>query len=236
MSRLSNPIMLGIASILVVFGTAVRSEAGLTEVTSRAALNGTDLIDWGQLGPSGTQIPNPETVTTSGGIPGMVAQVSGNGERLDQGNGWGGNFADGDHLYYTQYNFNSTDQGPITITLNQGVMGIGTQLQENYYGTFTAFVNVYDTHGNFLGSFTEDGVSNANGDNSAIFLGVSSTSANIGSVEYGLTYGGNGSTADFAINKVSLASVPEPTSIALALSGLFAIAYAARRRGRKVAD
>jgi hypothetical protein len=219
---------------LVVAGAATRSEASLTEVTSRADLGGNALIDWGQLGPAGTQISNPVTVTsTPPGYGSVVMQVSGHGERLDETaftGPWYGNFAVGDHLYYTQ------DGGGLTLTFSTPVEGIGTQLMSNYYGAFTASITVYDTHGNLLGSFQENGTANGNYDNSAIFLGVLSTSADIGSVYFSLLNAPLGTTPDFAINQVSLTTagmtaVPEPSSIQAVLCfGLAGIGYFVRKR------
>jgi hypothetical protein len=213
------------------------ASASVTLVTSRAALGANDLIDWGQLGPSFTQITNPVTVTSTGGNTAITAQVSGNGERRDQGFGWAGNFAPGDRLYWTQYGFNSNDQGPVTLTFNKFMSGAGAQVQENFFGGFTAFISAHDSSHNLLGTFTENGLSTPNGDNSAIFIGVSSSSANIASVTFGLTSAQVGNTADFAINQVSLVSsnavpVPEPSSLAIAgIGAIFFTFFAWRRRG-----
>ena len=101
----------------------------------------------------------------------------------------------------------SGDQGPVSLAFQHAVWGVGTQIESTWKGDFTAFVSAYDANNNLLGTFTEAGVSNQQGDNSAIFIGVWSTSDNIARVTFGLTAAPQRTTADFAINQVSLRTV-----------------------------
>jgi hypothetical protein len=52
-------------------------------------------------------------------------------------------------------------------------------------GSFTAFIAAYDSIGNVLGTFTEDGLYNEDNDNSAIFIGVADTTSEIAKVSFG---------------------------------------------------
>src|SRR5256885_9341941 len=59
-----------------------------------------------------------------------------------------------------------------------------SQIEADYWGKFTAQVQAFDANGVSLASFTEDGISRSSaGDNTAIFIGIASDSANIHSIE-----------------------------------------------------
>jgi hypothetical protein len=56
-----------------------------------------DSVNWGQLGPSFTLLTTPENWVSAGGLTGEVGITGSfigtqNFERLDQSNGWSGNF------------------------------------------------------------------------------------------------------------------------------------------------
>ena len=107
----------------------------------------------------------------------------------------------------------SGDQGPVSLAFPHPVWGVGTQIESTWKGKFTAFVSAYDASNNSSARSREGGVSNQMGDNSAIFIGVSSTSDNIASVTFGLTDAPKGTTADFAINQVSLRTLSSPRAL-----------------------
>jgi hypothetical protein len=72
----------------------------------------------------------------------------------------------------------------MTINFDTPVRAVGAQIQDTSGGDhFTAEVLAFD-HTLFLGAFTENGFSGELGDNSNIFLGVRSDSADITSVTY----------------------------------------------------
>jgi len=183
---------------------------------------GTDSVNWSQLGSSYTSIANPFTFTTADGVAGTGSYASGTGEVRQQNNGWAGNFADGDFLNWTT----DVGNGPLTLNFSQGFTQIGAQIQSDYFGAFTA--QICDVNG----CVSEDGNSTSAGDDSAIYIGISSATP-IDSVTFSLTsasYDPN----DFAINQVSLdggaSPVPEPSSLLLFGSGLVGFAGAMRRK------
>jgi hypothetical protein len=222
---------IGVAFINVgaVFPDAAQA---LTLITSRTALESNDSVNWAVLGPQFTDVPNPFSVKSSGGLGLTVSQTSGTFQRLDQGGGvWRGNFAQDDALLFTRRN----NPGPITIDFDVPILGAGTQIQAAGGTTsifnFPATIEAFDRLGNSLGSFTLQGTSEFGGvsDNSAIFMGVRSDSANIAKLTInGETEPGSG----FAINQLDLVStdvtspksVPEPAStVALLALGGFGV-------------
>jgi hypothetical protein len=192
-------------------------------VNSRAALGATDSIDWGQKGPAFTNLSNPFTALSAGGLSVTVSQATGNTQRRDEGNGWVGNFALGDHLLWTQ------GGGPLTIDFATPVSAAGAQVQENIFGTFTGQLNAtaYSPSGANLGTATFAGLNNGAENNTNPFVGIEDLSgANIASIVFSITSPAN---QDFAINTVSLATspaVPLPSAAwggmaLLAVIGLF---------------
>lgn len=174
-------------------GTAA---AGL--ITSRAALGADDFIDWGQLG-SESYIPTlPAFLKSDDGLMAALDNLNRPNSgvtRLDQGGLWRGNFADGDALAVARPN-----GGPLVIDFLEGVFGAGAQIQSNVFGSFTATIEAYDAQGKLLESETLEGVSNANGQDSAIFIGILLATADIDRIVFNVT-----ASDDFAINRLSLA-------------------------------
>jgi hypothetical protein len=213
----------GVAGLLVAvwlaLGMAEPAQADFQLVTTRAGLGATDSIDWGQLGPESTTPPNPFTVTSTGGITTVVSKaLSTPFARQDQSSLWMGNFAPGDRLLWTN-NFTSTTNNPIMLNFGpMGVFGGGAQIQADFHGDFVARVTAFDAGGNLLATFTDAGNSNTSADNSAIFLGVLSTAADIYRIALSLDSADADTIGDFALNRFDLtagAAVPEPGTLAL---------------------
>ncbi len=216
------------AALALVASTAASAGAQTTFIGSDAAFGTPDgQILWGSLGPSGTTVSNPFAInTTIGGLSAMVSQSQANASfyRLDQDNGWGGNFAGGANLLWT-----AGPNGPMSLQFSSQISAFGTQIQQNLFGAFVAYVSAYDASNTLLGSYSVNGTSNPNGDNSAIFLGISSTTG-IDRIEVGLSSG----ELDFAINDVRLneavVATPEPASFVLMATGIGALGLIRRRR------
>lgn len=216
-----------LAAVALLATTAVSAQAQTSFIGSDVAF-GTPAgnIFWGSLGSVYTNVSNPFTInSTIGGLSANVSQAGASSfQRRDQGNGWGGNFGGGAQLLWT-----AGGNGPMSLLFNNAISAFGTQIQADFYGSFTAYISAYDAGNNLLGSFSANGNSNGAGNNSALFVGVSSTSG-ISRVELNVNTG-NG---DFAINDVRLdsTSTPEPASFVLFGTGLAALGFVRRRRNK----
>jgi len=187
-----------------------------------------DTLVWSVVGPNGTAVSNPFTATSTGGITvtGSFAGSGGGQQIVQQGSSWGGNFSLNDYVLWTNHN------GPLTLAFNQGVSLAGAQIQADYFGAFEAQIQAFDGT-TLLGTFTENGNSNSNGDGSAIFMGIQDLSgAQITSITLSLL---NASTDpnDFGIDTLYLngtsSVTPEPTSNLMFATGLLGIALITRR-------
>lgn len=214
-----------LACVVALVLVSASAAGAQTMVTSRAALGATGFFDWSVLGAANTLVNNPTAGivgTTTGGITATVSKQSvGPLQRRDEGIGWGGNFANGDALLWT----NDTP-GFMRIEFSSAVSAVGAQFQANVFDPFTGILRVFNG-ATLLNSFALAGNSTFDRDNSAIFLGAEN--ASITAIEYEVS----GATIDFAINRLSVRAatvVPEPSTYALLASGLFAIGFAARRR------
>jgi uncharacterized repeat protein (TIGR01451 family) len=210
--------LVGLWLISMVAVTAPLSvDAAVVQVTDRSALGGDDVIDWA-LGPMRTIIPNPSSVSSDGGLLADVSKPAPQGDFqiwYQTTGAWQGNFAVGDAVLHSHANSGSGlpgEPGPIVIDFSSPVAGAGAQIQRDTYGLFTGVVAAYDGGGGLLGEFSLDGeVLTDTGDNSAIFLGVLSDTADIARIEFSL----DGELA-FGINQVDIVRIPPaPALVAL---------------------
>jgi hypothetical protein len=206
---------------------ASAAHAVAVEVLTRAALGGTDFIDWGALGVPFMHLSAPLTVLSNGGLSATVSQPGDQElERRDQTTGgWAGNFAPGDGLLW-----NGNRSATISIAFATPVSGAGAQIQRDVFTPFTVTLTAFDPGGAALASFSRGGMSNTLGDNSAVFLGVINDVANIARITYSVEDG-------LALNRLDLTTataptpVPEPGTLLLLATALTG-AIAAGRRGR----
>jgi len=200
-----------VLTVAMLFSLAgVNAQASVILVTDKNNITPNGQIDWGVLGVAFTPVAQPFT-TPVPGIPGLsitASKPSNPFERRDQSTGgWAGNFGPGDRLLWNQ-----GVGTPMTFVFSTPVTGVGFQIQQDIYGPFTATISAFDSANNLLGTFTEAGNSTANGDNTAIFIGVlDNTGAHsIAKITVSTTL------ESFAINgpRVEYA-VPEPATLTL---------------------
>ena len=226
MKKSALSISLLVAFSIVTFGLSTAKADSLNMVTNSASFN--DTATW--PGGCATSLASITTTSTNGVTVSAADDTNGSGgiaEDIQKApgcsyGGWGGNFAPGATLIYSANDFGAGASGPITLTFSSPVSGVGTQFQAEDFGTFTAVLSLYDGN-TLLDTFDENGLSNGNADNSAIFLGgIDSSGADITSAVLSVTNTASGRD-DFAANQISLVETPEPTSILLLAVGLAAL-------------
>ena len=197
------------------------SFAALQPVPSPSAPIWNDTLDWSTTGLAYDLLPNPFNATTPKGITLEIGSASGfELERADEGTGWLGNFLPGEALLYSGFG----SPGPILITFNPPVFGVGAALQTAAYGDFAISIQVFDRNGASLGTLLDSGSSSQAQDGSARFVGFSSTTQPVGAIQIDAVPLDVNALADFAIGELRLASptfVPEgSTSLGLILGAL----------------
>ena len=219
--RVFKFLLLGVAAAIgCLRGDLV--DAQVRFVSSRAALEANDSVDWNQLGLSFSTAPSPASVSSQGGLALTVSQPSAGFEIYNQNpasgpaTGWGGSFAPGDPVLYTA----APGEGPITVQFGTLIYGAGAQVESGQYGAYTGTIEAFDKSGLSLGRFSLNGYSDTLGDNSAIFLGVVSPLGNISKIQFSVS---TDRTGDFGLNQLSVLTeplvmiVPEPSVVCLIL-------------------
>lgn len=228
------------------FGVLTKADS-FQILSSRAAQNPTDIIDWTQLGLAGTVLSTPALVTTFNGNPVLVGNINGSDFlRMDESCNpviWCGNFDYGESLLWTgNSNFGIGGLGPFAMVFLNPVASFGFAIQADLIFDvnqvpvpFVAGVEVFDSSLNPLTFATFNGVGSMAEDGSALFVGMLDTTAvNIGAILIGTDSGSLYPTFanDFAIDDPSFTG-PEPSSIILLGSSLVFIAWGARRKLRR---
>jgi hypothetical protein len=224
-------------AVLFVAVTVQSAFGSLSFVSTRGGLSGSDSLFISTIGPDGTGEPSAGfVVDTTNSNAVTISDTGGDGFTvLQEGNDWSGNFANNDLVLWT-----NGDAVPTTLAFGTPVLGVGMQIEPDCFspgcaagtGNFTASISAFDSSHTLLGSFTENGVSNDNNDNSAIFIGVLSTASNVASIAINITAPAG---MDYAFNELTFSSTtttPEPSSLALLLcgAGIFAVIVWKRRR------
>jgi hypothetical protein len=220
----------------------------LTLVTERSALLGNDQLNWSSLG----KVLNPFSPNPAAFLPNSFSATSLRGlglktdiapttspgitppfifQTLPAPIGVPTNFAKGDFTLFTGFRPTSFpavgNPGPISITFNRPVKAAGTQINVDDTLNFTAFISAFDSGNNLLGTFSAPGTSSLALDNSALFLGVTSDTANISR----LVYSTSAANRAVGINTISLVTVPESNSnLGLLLVCIFGVGFGFRSK------
>lgn len=196
----------------------------------------TDRIDWGTAADNYEMVASALTVTSAGGVNVGVSQAGGAFFRLNQSDGWFGNFSPGEELLWTYYG------GPIAFDFGVGgATAIQLRIAPDLYEAFSAELEVLDGAGASLARVSGAGQSTPMGDRSALLLslggvafqqarvrlltGSDLSSFAINAVEF------NPGTLEVAANSQS-AAVPEPATFGLAAVALAGVYWRSRRQGR----
>ncbi|MGM3307448.1 hypothetical protein ACSQ6I_16005 [Anabaena sp. WFMT] len=218
-------------TLATLFSSPVRA---ITLVQDRNALQSNDQIEWSSLG----KVLNPFAPNPSDFLPYSFSGQSSHGLGISVNIPSAGgditppfifqnnppiqtNFAPGDFLLFTGFSPTVVPTGnpnPLTIFFDKNVKAAGTQIaasgSENI--DYEVFISAFDDGNNLLGTFSIPGISSGTRDNSAVFLGVTSDTANIKSLVFNTSSPQRG----FGINRVSITTVNEPyTGFSLLIFG-----------------
>lgn len=216
-------LTLTLAVGVVLFTTRGAFTDSLVKVTSLGALGSNDSATWSQLGADSTQLLSSFNANSTGGVAitgtlansGSLVSVVCAASQCSWSSTDVAGFSAGDGVIWTSDTANGGN-GPLTLSFNQSMKGVGALIQADAPGQFTAQIQAFNGTTS-LGTFTT--TSDSNGD--AVFLGVvDNTAAHITSVTYSLTAcTGTCNVGDFAIDTLYLngsggGGGPTPTATA----------------------
>jgi hypothetical protein len=230
------------AGAVVFLATYSLPAQSITLATGRDDLGANDKIDWSNLGfgtpvnlgpitanllPTSFDTTSEKGLGLSVDIPALADPRATPPFVFQNSPAVPTNFANGDYILFTgliPQGFPAAgNPGPLTITFDKPVQGAGTQIAVDDTPSFTGFLSAFDDRNNLLGSFSITGTSGTVMDNSAVFFGVKSDSANISK----LVYSSSENNRAFGVNFLSIQSTSVPESdniVALSLLGIGVLA------------
>ena len=204
---------------------AFRAAHAVSLITDPSLLHAGDQIDWGSLGITGSVLSTPFTMNT---LNGMHVTVSTGGtpptfKRLDEGNGFVGDFPLGAKLLATN------SLGSTHLHFDTPVFGAGTYIEHLTQTSFTAYILAVSGT-TTIAEYTLPVTNHYLEDGSAPFIGILSDSRNITDIYFDSYRGMN------TVTWRPLLAVPEPSTIVLlGMGALGLLGFAWQRRKRTTA-
>lgn len=220
--------VVALAALVVAPGTSAASVIQYSSRVTFDALGSFIPVDWGVFGPAGTVISTP-AFSTVGGLSVGVTSSQGALARHDEGTDFFGNFAVGDHPVTDA----GSESDSFIVSFGTPVRGFGTQIDPHYItGPFSGVVDAFSADNSLLYVAGFSGVATTAEDNSAPFVGVLSSSADISYAAFLINQPNPNlppRSGALAINRLDVLAVPEPASLVLMLAGLIGIGALRRR-------
>jgi hypothetical protein len=211
-------MVLGVILCLCAF----RAAHAASLITDPSLLHAGDQIDWGSLGIAGSVLSTPLSMNT---LNGMHVTVSTGGtpptfKRLDEGNGFVGDFPLGAKLLATN------SLGATHLHFDTPIIGAGTWIEHLTDTSFTAYLLAMSGT-TTIAEYTLPVTNHRLENGSAPFIGILSDSRNITDIYFDSYFGLN------TVTSGPLLAVPEPSSIALFSIGTIGFLARTWRRRRR---
>jgi hypothetical protein len=136
-----------LAGAIALLAIAVAASAQTTFVTDKTTVSWNDYIDWGYHANPDT-LSTPLSTTSNGGLD-VTANNDAGFYGFTEGISCYGNFSPNDNVL-----FDTGDGDVISLSFANPVYAAGTQIESNYYGSFTGYVTAYDSTNTVLGTYS----------------------------------------------------------------------------------
>ena len=159
------------AAAAIVCGSILSSQASplVQAIYDASVVAWSESANWQNAGPEYTNLGANFAMALPSGLTFDVDTGDGRLERRDQGNGWLGSFLLNDSLLRK-----ARGAEPIELTFSAPICAIGTQVQNDIWGSYSVWAKAYDINGALLADAFTTGNAGWTSDGSAPFIGFAS--------------------------------------------------------------
>src|SRR5215471_3423538 len=159
------------------------ASASIIQETTAAGLGANFSVDPSAYDADGASLSTPVFATVG---PESIGVASSSGTLLIRKTGvdWAGGFANGANLIFQPNQSDTT-----IVSFATPVKGVGTKVESDAFGPYTAYMDLFDASNNLLGEVTVSGTSVGTPDDSIPYLGALSDTADISYVMFWVNVG-----------------------------------------------